>query len=469
MKPILLEELKRALHPELKTELNNQLIGSIEIDSRLVKNGSLFVAIRGDNFDGHDFVEQAVASGAIALMVDRNIPLSEQIKAKNVTVMKVDDCVLALGELARFYRSRFVSGTHLIAVTGSNGKTTVREMIYHILSKYQKGSRSVKNYNNFIGLPLSIFNIESDHQFAVIEAGTNAPGEIAHLSRIAQPDVAVITSIGPSHLEGLGDIDGVSVEKASIVAGLKKHGMVICNNEHKPTLNKLKSTGNNVVTFGLDEKCDVSAHSLERGERGYNFITNDKVSVNLAVPGLHNVKNALAALAAVRRLGITSQQMAQAIESFHAYEGRMQYKYFETITVIDDTYNANPASMQAALEELQKCRCDNRRVLVCGDMGELGPASEEYHRQLGRQVAKSNIDLLLAVGPMAALTAKAALDAGMGWSQIQRAINSKRMARLIKPILLDGDVILVKGSRSMQMENIIVSLGRWKTKNISNH
>ncbi|MBI9015895.1 MAG: UDP-N-acetylmuramoyl-tripeptide--D-alanyl-D-alanine ligase [Phycisphaerae bacterium] len=465
MKPILLEEIKRALHAELKTQLSGQLVRSIVIDSRQCPAGSLFVALRGENCDGHDYIDQAVAAGAVAVLIDRDVPLSPAVKDAGVTVLKVDDCVIALGELAKFYRSKFVSGTHVIAVTGSNGKTTVREMIYHVLSRFQKGIRSEKNYNNQIGLPLTIFNIQSDDQFAVVELGTNAPGEIAYLSRIAQGDVAVITNIGPAHLQGFGDIEGVSAEKTAITAGLKDHGMIICNAEHKPTLDKLHAQGRKVITFGLDDNCDVSAHYIKRLDDGYSFITNDRCPVHIPVLGLHNVKNALAALAVVRRLGITSMQFAEAIEDFRSVPGRMDFKTFNSITVIDDTYNANPASMKAALEELTSMAVMGRRVMVCGDMGEMGSQGQEFHRQLGHQIAASNIDLLLAVGPLASLTAKAALDAGMGWSKVQRAVNSKRMARLIKPMLLDGDTVLVKGARSMQMENIVKSLSRWKGKN----
>lgn len=462
MKALLADEVKNVLRAEAKTAIRKGLITGVTIDSRAVGAGNLFVAIRGERFDGHDFITEAVGAGAFAVLIDRNVPLSDAIKQSGAVVLKVEDTIKAMGGLARFYRRNLCSGVHVVAVTGSNGKTTVREMIYHVLSKYKKGHRSPRNFNNNIGVPLTIFGIESDYEFAVLEIGSNAPGEVAELSRIAEPDVAVITSVGPSHLEGLKDVDGVSVEKVSIVVGLKERGLIVCGTDHQPTLEKARTLGRHVITFGLDANCDVFASNVRREDGGIRFETNDRYEVWLPMVGLHNVKNALAALAVVRRLGVSSQQFASAMEDFQPVPGRMVCKKVNGITIIDDTYNANPVSMAAAVKELCDFEQACRRVLVCGDMGELGQASGQYHQQLGRDVAGSNIDLLLTVGPQAALTADAALEAGMGRADIMRCKDSKRMARLIKSMLFDGDVVLVKGSRVMEMEKVIVSLQRWK-------
>jgi len=370
--------------------------------------------------------------------------------------------VEALGSLAQYYRRSLGSSVDVIGVTGSNGKTTVREMIYHTLSYKRRGYSSPKNYNNQIGVPITLFGIDSDHDFAVVEMGSNAPGEIAGLSRIAEPDVAVITHVGASHLEGLKDIDGVSAEKVSIVTGLRQRGVVVCGTEHGPTLEKIRTLDKGVITFGLDESCDVYATDVKRIQGGIRFLTNDHCDILLPLLGLHNVRNALAALAVVRRLGMTTAEFARAIAEFRPVDRRMVPQEVNGITIIDDSYNANPVSMKAALEELTSRADAQRRVLVCGDMNELGDHSDKYHRELGRMVAASNIDLLFAVGESAALTARAALEAGMGWSNVQRIVGSKRLARLIKSMIHNGDVILVKGSRAMEMEKVVASLARWK-------
>jgi len=462
MKALLLEEIKNVLQAEMRTALAKGLVNGVSIDSRTVKAGELFVALRGDRFDGHDFLDVAAERGAIGVVVDRSMPVSDVLKAKNVAVMKVKDTVAALGALARFYRRKLVGSVHVVGVTGSSGKTTVREMIYHVMSRYKKGSRSQKNYNNNIGVPLTIFGIESDHNFAVVEIGSSGPGEIAALSRIAEPDIAVITSVGPSHLAGLKDVEGVSVEKVSIVAGLKEHGVVVCGTGHKGTLDKVRALDSHVITFGLEKECEVHSVNLCQAEGGYQFETNDHCRVMVPMAGLHNVKNALAALAVVRRLGITSRQFADAIADFEPVAGRGVCRNVNGITIIDDSYNANPLSMQTALQGLVDAGCTGRRIFVCGDMAELGDDSSHYHQELGIAIARSKIDILFAVGEQASITARAALEAGMGHGQVQRSINSKRLGRLIKSMILDGDVILVKGSRVMELEKVVVSLGRWK-------
>ncbi|MBN1846477.1 MAG: UDP-N-acetylmuramoyl-tripeptide--D-alanyl-D-alanine ligase [Sedimentisphaerales bacterium] len=462
MKPLLLEEIKNAVRAELKTELSKGLAQRVCTDSRQVQPGDLFVALRGEKFDGHDFLEPAVAGGARALLVDRSMPLTAALRDSKVSILKVDDCRAALGRLGRFYRRELLRSVRIVAVTGTNGKTTVREMIYWAMSKYKKGHRSPANYNNDIGVPLTLLGIDPDHEFAVVEIGSNRTGEVAALARVTEPDVALITYVGPGHLEGLRDVEGVSVEKVSITAGLKPHGILICGCDHAPTLDRVKALGCHVITFGLDAAADVSALELDLRPGRIGFLTNDRCRVEIPLSGLHNVKNALAALAATRRLGITSEQFAAAMRDFPGIAGRMECQSINGITIIDDSYNANPSSMAAALLELTGYQQAGRRILVAGDMCELGPTAEYYHRELGRAVALSNVDVLFAVGPQAAWTAQAALECGMGRGDIQRSINSRRLARLIKSSIRDDDVILVKGSRSMQMERVVQALRRYR-------
>lgn len=467
MKPLVLDDIRGVLHAELRGGNVSGLIEGVSTDSRNIAEGELFVALRGDNFDGHDFVDEAIQRGARAILVDRSMGLSPAMAERGVCLFQVKNTVEALGLLARYYRRSLGKTVTVIAVTGSNGKTTTREMIYHVLSKSRKGCQSYSNYNNHIGVPLTLLNIDADDEFTVVEMGSNAHGEIAELSRIAEPDIAVITHIGTSHLAGLGDINGVSLEKSGIIAGLSDHGIVICTAAHNGTLERLRGIGKAVITFGLDDNADVFASELVYEPGHIRFLTNDRCEVVLDIAGLHNVSNALATLAVVRRMGISSQAFAEAIRDFPGVVRRLTYAFVNGITIIDDSYNANPSSVTAALGELVSNDGLGRRVFICGDMGELGDACDDLHCALGREVAASGIDLFLAVGHKAALAANAAIEAGMGRSRVQRAVTSKRLARLAKSLIHDGDVILVKGSRFMEMEKVIASLQRWRGRPIT--
>lgn len=464
MKPFLLEDIRASLQGRFLTPMHKRPITGITCDSREAKANELFVAIRGEHVDGHDFIDQAVSQGASAVIVDRNLPLSETVRQSQASVLQVTDTVTALGDLARFVRKGLSHSIDVVAITGTNGKTTTRQMIHHVLSHYRRGHQSPANYNNHIGVPLTLFGIEPTDEFAVIEMGTNAPGEIARLSQIAEPDIAVITSIGPGHLQGLGTIDGVSREKASILAGLKQRGVVICTTEHPPTLERIEALRQQVISFGIDGQGDITATDIREQDGRLCFRTNDRYEITLPTLGIHNVNNALAALATVRRMGITTEQFAKAIATFELPAGRMTVREASGITILDDTYNANPASMRTALETLARYRPSGvgRRIAALGDMLELGEANDALHEQLGRNLPSLGIDIFLAVGPAMSLAANAAIEAGMPRGAVQRSINSRRLARLVKSSLRDGDIILVKGSRGMTMEKVVTSLSRYR-------
>ena len=462
MKPLLIDEIKVALRAELKTANPHSLIKAVSIDSRTIRPGELFVAIRGENFDGHDFIDQAIENGAPAVIVERNLPLSDLAKRHETCIMKVTDTLEALGELAKFYRRSLGHQITVIAVTGSNGKTTTRRMIHHVLSTKKPGYQSPANFNNQIGLPLTILATGPEHEFVVVEMGSSEPGEIEKLSKIAAPDIAVITNIGRAHLEKLKDLAGVSREKTSIVTGLQDRGVVICSNQHAATLEKVRSFGKQVISFGVDGPADVSATQIQQQAGKLTFLTNDRCPVALALAGRHNVSNALAALAVSRRMGLTSLQFAEAIKTFEPAKGRFQYMDACGITIIDDSYNANPDSMAAAVAELIADKDHRRKIIVIGEMCELGEDSPQIHRELGRLIAQSPISVMFAIGPMAAGAAGAAIAAGMARGDVQCSVSSKRLARLIKSSLRDGDIILVKGSRAMQTEQVVESLKRYK-------
>ncbi len=454
MRPILTDEIKIAINAVMKTRMNKALIHDVSIDSREPQTDKIFFAIRGERFDGHSFIDQVVHNGAGAIVVDQDIAITPVMKDREVVVYKVNDTIEALGRLARYYRSKMIGAVQVIAVTGSNGKTTVREMIHHTLSTKYKSSQSPKNFNNNIGVPLSILSVEHDQDFAVIELGTNSPGEIHYLSQIAQPDIAVITSIGPSHLEGLKSIDGVCAEKSSIVSGLKKGGTVICTASAPDAITRLKHSNVKIITFGLNRDSDVHAVNIKTDSDGsITFETNDRCRITLPIPGKHNVSNALAALAVCRKMDITTGQFADAIKSFNAVGGRLNVKKNGNITIIDDSYNANPASMEAALDVMDDLEAA-RRIFCCGDMGELGSQSSQLHHTLGDTIALSKTDILITAGQLSRETADAAVDAGLSSSNVFSFDDANEAAVKLTDIAQPGDVILVKGSRMMQMEKI---------------
>ena len=455
MKPLMTDELKSALNAVMKTELRPGILRGVEIDSRCNLSDKIFFAIKGKNHDGHSYVSQAVANGVRNVVIDHDIEIGQEMRDSNVNIYKVDDTVSALGRLAKYYRSEMISSVHIIAVTGSNGKTTTREMIHHVLAKKLNGCQSKKNFNNAIGCPLSILNIESKYDFAAIELGTSMPGEIHYLSSIVQPDIAVITSIGPSHLEGLNNLDGVCAEKASIVSGLKPGGTVICNGVCSDAIVRLEQDCRKVITFGFGDQYNISASDYKPdGIGGLSFVTNDRCSIRLPIPGRHNVTNALAALAVCRRLDISTEEFAKAISDFNAVGGRLNILLINGVTVIDDSYNANPASMTAALAVLDD-QPGKRKIFCCGDMGELGELSVELHKKLGEEVALSSADFLITAGEFSKHTAKAAVEYGLSERNVISTDTSEEAADKLAEILQQGDVVLAKGSRSAKMEKIV--------------
>ena len=458
MRPILTEEIKLAINAVMKTKMTKALIHDVSIDSREPQTDKIFFAIRGDKFDGHSFIDQVVHNGAKAIVVDRDIAITPLMHDKEVVVYKVNDTVEALGRLAKYYRSKMIGAVQVIAVTGSNGKTTVREMIHHVLNTKYNSSRSPKNFNNAIGVPLSIMAVEHDQDYAVIEIGTNTPGEIHYLSQIAQPDIAAITSISPTHLAGLKTLDGVCAEKTSIVSGLKKGGTVVCCSSAPDAISRLQHGNHKIVTFGLNRESHVHAVNIRtKSDGSVTFETNDRCEITLPIPGKHNVSNALAALAVCRRMDITTEQFAEAIKSFNAVGGRLKIEKAGELTIVDDSYNANPSSMAAALDVLDELE-GSRRIFCCGDMGELGPQEKDMHHKLGDTIALSKTDILITAGPLSKETAQTAIEAGMSSNNVFSFDDSNQAAEKLMEIVKADDIILAKGSRTMKMENVVRQL-----------
>lgn len=453
MKPIsctrLAEIIKARMHASSAQD-KTRACQSVSIDTRTIEPGGCFFAIRGERFDGHDFIDQAFAQGALCCVVEQ---IPDGALPTQGLILQVKDSIKALGDLARAYRQDF--SAQVIAITGSVGKTTTRHMISHVLGQYQRIHQSPKNFNNLIGLPLTLLGVEADVQFVIAELGANQPGEIACLTQIALPDIAVVTNVFPTHLAGFGDIDTILKEKLSIRQGLGPQGKLLIGADCQALLQESQRLALDPITFGLDN-ADIGARVLSAPGQG-SVLDIEGTPVKVPLPGPGNRQNALAAWAACRCLGMSIQDFAEALQSLTAFQMRSELLSIGSLTVLSDCYNASPASMQHALATLADIDPSGtrRRVFVCGEMAELGKQSASFHRDLGPVIDASGVDLLLTVGPLAGLCAETAND-----NCIQTACFADTMiaCERITEFIEDKDLVLVKGSRTAQLEKVIAVL-----------
>jgi UDP-N-acetylmuramoyl-tripeptide--D-alanyl-D-alanine ligase len=418
-------------------------IYGVSTDSRTIQKDELFVAIKGANFDGHDFLAAAFERGAVAAVVAKE-KASEFHGPKYIVV---DDTLEALGDLAVFYRHKMA--VKIVAVTGSNGKTTVKNLIYEIQSKQGKALKSEGNFNNLIGLPLSIFKLRPEHQAAVFELGMSARGEIARLGEMAWPDVAVINNVGPVHLEYLKTIEAVAEAKLEIVDRLKDGGVLIINGDDKILNHKMIKTEAKVLRFGLGTGNDIRPSNIDFDKNQMPRIQMDSVILSPNLPGMHNVYNALAAFAVARALQISAEDAALAINFFKAQDMRSEIVRVNGVTLLVDCYNANPASTKYALETLSKMRSNGHHIAVLGDMLELGKTGIAYHEEIGNAARRLKIDYLLALGPLSKYTVES-----FGQGALHFDSREALLERLLK-IINAGDIILFKGSRGMALEKVV--------------
>ena len=460
-----IQEILDATQGELVAGDRDRSFGSISIDSRRIAAADVFVAIRGAVHDGHRFIREVLDAGVRGLVVDRrrvgDLP-AELLRAGQLACVAVADTTRALGDLAAYHRRR--SPAAVIAVTGSNGKTSTRRMTAAVLSRRFAVLEPAKNLNNQIGVPLTLFNLEPRHAWAVLELGTNLPGEIARLAEICTPDVGLITNIGPAHLEGLGSLEGVLCEKGALLKGLAPGGRAVLNADD-PRLQRLAGEcGLEPLLFGLSADAAVRAEKIEEAARGIDFelaLPGQRAAVHLSVHGRFMVHNALAAAAVGHLLGVGMEDIQAGLEGFRPVPGRLSVSTLAGgIRLIDDTYNANPASMEAAIATLHRLRGPGRGLLVVGDMLELGPASAALHRDMGRLAARTGVGKLLACGNFAGEVATGAAEGGMAAADIVTGSQAAIGAALLEE-LVDGDWVLVKGSRSMGMEAIVNALQQW--------
>jgi UDP-N-acetylmuramoyl-tripeptide--D-alanyl-D-alanine ligase len=419
----------------------------VSTDSRAIKTGDCFFAIVGDNFDGHNYINDAFAKGAVCAVVSRDID------SPGNCLLKVTDTVKALGDFAAEYRR--LMNFKVVAITGSVGKTTVRQIVYHVLSQCCRVYQSPKNFNNQIGLPLTLLGADQKHEIVITELGTNHPGEIAYLAAIAQPDIAVVTNICPAHLEGFGDLDAIAKEKLSISQGLWPDGTLIINSAITPPA----GLSAEILTFGKSDSADFRAQNVSFDGPGSRFAI-DGVDIFLPLAGPGNVENALAAWAVCSRLGVTIGDFAQAVKTLSAVPMRAEFLQIGTLTVLNDCYNANPASMKNALDILANLASKEKRrpVFICGDMAELGRQTDALHAELGNAVAQTGIQFLLTVGESAKIAAQAAKNAANYDLQTKSFADVLSACNNLKKFIKNNDIVLVKGSRINKLELTVEKL-----------
>lgn len=434
----------------------------VSTDTRTLEAGALFIALRGPRFDGAAFLEEAAERGAAGVVVERGADAS---RAGCAFVVEVDDALRAIGDLARFHRARFA--IPVAGVTGSNGKTTTKEMIAAILSLGGATHKSRGNLNNLVGLPHEVLRLGGEHARAVFEMGMNRPGEIRRLAEIARPRVAVITNVAPVHLEGLGSVEAVREAKGEILEGLPADGAAVLSGEdaHSRTLaERREAAGGRVIRFGFSPANDFWAEGVEIGAEGARFTlrcADGEWSVRLRTLGRHNVLNALAAAACAHALGVPPREIAAGLARAQPPEMRLRAREVAGrpgVRLLDDSYNANPASVFRALETAGEVRGGGRLISILGDMAELGAAAEDAHREVGRKVSECGVDLFVAVGPLMRLASAEARRAGMEESRLMGFEAPEEAAARVAGLLSSGDWVLVKGSRSMGMERVIEGL-----------
>jgi len=425
----------------------------IGTDTRTIGKGEVFWVLKGENFDGHDYVETAFEKGGIAAVVDNS--WHERNARPGRVYIPVGDTHEAILKLAGRYARRF--RIPRVAVAGANGKTTTKEMIAAVLGSRGRVLATQGNLNNHIGVPSTLLRIGAIHDFAVIEAGTSNPGELAPLSRAIAPSCAVLTNIGPEHLERFGDLAGVRKEELQITAGLEA-GSTLFVNADDPNLASVRSTRRyRVLGYGI-RRGAVRPLDLAFDDEGCASFRIGRTRFQLSVPGAHNVYNALAAISVGMLHRIPKGLMSRALSEFRAVPGRMNVIEAGGVKVLDDCYNANPASLKAALEILSQMRCPGRRIAVLGDMLELGDSAPELHRACGAFLSEMDVDLLLCTGSLGANLAAGARKAGMPARRIRHHAKLEDLAADLMETVEDGDRVLIKASHSMRFETLVRAL-----------
>lgn len=424
--------------------------GRVVTDSRNVRAGDLFWAIEGERFDGHTFAEAAVAAGATACVVAESH--SQPIDVPRIVV---PDTRRALGALARFHRQQ--CDALVVGITGSVGKTTTRELVHAVLSAEHIGTRSPANFNNDLGLPLSLLNLDASHDYAVVEIAASGPGEIAALSDVAQPDVGIVTRVAPAHLSGFGSIEAVATEKAELVRAVDASGFVVLNGDDERVAAMADLATCPVIRVGESMENDLRGHVTSVAANDLRLLV-DGAEYRVPATGRHHLVPALAAIAVGREIGLSAESINEGLAQFTPVTGRCHCESIGDWTVVDDTYNASPASMRAACGALTDLADGDRTILVAGDMLDLGESADEHHAEFGRFVARSGIDHVLLYGTHAERVAQEARQAGMDAHRLAVCSDVDALHTVLDCTLVPGAIVLAKGSRAMRMERVVTWL-----------
>ena len=460
-----LRSISEGAEGALKGGNPEHMIHGLATDSRTVQTTDLFVALKGDRFDGHDFVGLSAQRGASGAIVDRSRVFTRL--PDNFALIEVDDTLQAYQRVATAYRRSLP--LKVVAITGSNGKTSTKDLTASVLSRQFRVAKTMGNLNNHIGVPQTLLSARANDQILVLEIGMNHPGEIAPLAAMAHPDTAVITNIGSAHIEFMKSRAAIAQEKGTLAEAVDSSGYVIMPADDDFTASIKERTMAQLVTVGFT-RGDLRAESVVEGRSGSDFqIVEDhsRFDVRLPIPGLHMVINALLAVAVGRVHGMSLSDCAQGLETARLTKGRLELKSVAGLQILDDSYNANPDSMIAALKTLARMPTKGRRFAVLGRMGELGEFSESGHRQVGDAAARERIDHLITVGAEADFIAQSALTGGM--RHVTAVSDITEAAQCLNKLAQADDLILIKGSRSAAMENIIAALTNSNSMNLGTH
>jgi UDP-N-acetylmuramoyl-tripeptide--D-alanyl-D-alanine ligase len=454
MNPLSLSQIAEFAGGSVSSGDGSVVIGKISTDSRILKSGELFVALRGENFDGHNFVEVAAQRGAAGAIIDStwrgNIP-------KNFALIRVEDSLRAYQQLAANYRKSLT--LNVVAITGSNGKTSTKDFTAAVLANRFQVTKTQANFNNHVGLPRTILEAASQDEVAVWEIGMNHPGEIAALAKLAAPDVAIITNIGVAHIEFMGSREKIAEEKGALAEAIGAQGTVILNAEDPFTKSISTRAPGKVILAGITTG-NIRAGEISHSGAGTDFTILEgahRCRAQLPVPGLHMVQNALLAVAAGRVLGLSLEDCAAGLVAAPLTKARLQIKDIGGVQFLDDSYNANPDSMNAALRTLVELDADGKRIAVLGEMRELGRESERGHHEVGETAAALKVDQLIAIGDAATAIADGARHAGL--EKVHVVSSTAEAAELLNEIAAPGDLVLIKGSRSSRTEEVIDHFG----------
>ena len=426
----------------------------VSIDSRKIRQGDLFWAIKGERFDGNDFIDEAKSKGAAGIVTESDGHVNEQC-----TIIKVESSLRSLQLLAAFNRRRH--NIPLVAITGSNGKTSTKEILSSVLKKRFKVLKNEGNLNNLIGVPLTLLKIDSGHEAAVVEMGMNRKGEISVLAEMAGPDIGLITNIGEAHLEGLGSMENIKKAKGELIDALKAEHDVVLNADDDAVMDLAKLARGNIVTFAVNNNSDVRASEVDvewgKGTLFILTVKGESIPVLLPTYGIHQLYNALAASAAAHVMGLGLEEIRDGLEEHEPYEGRMEILSEGGVVLINDTYNANPPSLKYAVETLANLST-GRKIAVLGDMLEMGEEAERIHYDMGTFISVNDIDMVLTAGPLAKKISHGAIDGGLAQDASLSFSDKSELSKYLRAEVKEGDWILIKGSRGMKMEEVTADI-----------